>query len=145
MKICPRCGTENSEGTDFCVVCGEYLRWEPTRALDALTPSDAGAGTASEEGEQAGGGEPSPVSPEPVEDPDVTLAPGAAAVAPVRPDPAAVGAVSGSAGRPQAQATRRLARRRCLLRLPDDDAAATGPVNLAVKPGERVDRAGPDP
>ena len=33
---------------------------------------------------------------------------------------------------------RRLAWRRLLLRLPDDDAAATGPLNLAVKPGERV-------
>ena len=44
MKICPRCGTENAEGTDFCVVCGEYLRWEPTRALEALTPPDVSAG-----------------------------------------------------------------------------------------------------
>ena len=36
MKICPRCGTENADGTDFCVVCGEYLRWEPTQAIQAL-------------------------------------------------------------------------------------------------------------
>ena len=136
MKICPRCGTENSEGTDFCVVCGEYLRWEPTRALEALTPPDASAGATAEEDQRADGGAPSPVSPEPVVDPDVTLPPGAAAVAPVRPEPVAVRAVPASAGRPQAEAPPGAAT--LLLRLPDDDAAATGPVHVAVKPGERV-------
>ncbi|MGZ4179339.1 MAG: PASTA domain-containing protein [Solirubrobacteraceae bacterium] len=120
------------------MVCGEYLRWEPTRALDALTPSDAGAGATAEEAEQAGPSEPSRVSPEPVGDPDVTLPPGAAAVAPVRPDPVAVGAVSGSAGRSQAQTEAPPDAATLLLRLPDDDAAATGPVSVAVKPGERV-------
>ena len=104
MKICPRCGTENSEGTDFCVVCGEYLRWEPTRALEALTPPDASAGATAAEDQRADGRAPSPVSPEPVVDPDVTLPPGAAAVAPVRPEPVAVRAVPASAGRPQAEA-----------------------------------------
>ena len=44
MKLCPRCATENAGGADFCVVCGEYLRWEPTRALEALTPADVSAG-----------------------------------------------------------------------------------------------------
>ena len=126
MKICPRCGTENSESTDFCVVCGEYLRWEPTRALDAVAPSDALAGTAAAEGERALAegeppleGEPAPVSSQPVVDAEVTLPPGAAAVAPVRTE-APAGAAT------------------LLLRLPDDDAAATGPVDIAVKPGERV-------
>src|SRR5690242_10320437 len=104
MKICPRCGTENSEGTDFCVVCGEYLRWEPTRALDAVAPSDANPDGPTEEVAQSGGGTPSPVSPEPVADPEMTLPPGAAAVAPVRPDPVAVGAVSAGVGRQQVQA-----------------------------------------
>ena len=134
MRICPRCGTENADGTDFCVVCGEYLRWEPTRAIEALRPSDASA-TTSGEREEAGGGEPSPSSPEPVVDPEVTLAPGAAAVAPARPGPVAT--ASGSAGQPPAQAQAPPGAATLLLRLPDD-AAATGPVNLAVKPGERV-------
>ena len=58
MKICPRCGTENSEGADFCVVCGEYLRWEPTRALEALTPPDASAGATAQEDQRADGGAP---------------------------------------------------------------------------------------
>src|SRR5262249_8801200 len=101
MKICPRFGTENSEGTDFCVVCGEYLRWEPTRALDALTPADANSSAPTEEAKPAGAAEHSPVSHEPVVDPEVTLPPGAAAVAPVRPEPVAVGAVSPNAGPPQ--------------------------------------------
>ena len=118
------------------MVCGEYLRWEPTRALEALTPPDASAGATAEEDQRADGGAPSPVSPEPVVDPDVTLPPGAAAVAPVRPEPVAVRAVPASAGRPQAEAPPGAAT--LLLRLPDDDAAATGPVHVAVKPGERV-------
>jgi hypothetical protein len=28
---CPNCGHQNPDGTDFCVRCGEYLRWNPTR------------------------------------------------------------------------------------------------------------------
>src|SRR5947208_8089589 len=121
MKICQRCATENSEGTDFCVVCGEYLRWEPTRALDALTPSDASAGATVEEGKQAARGERSPVSPEPVVDPDVTLPPGPAAVAPVRPNPVAVGAASAIPGRAQAPAEAPPGAATLLLRLPDGD------------------------
>jgi beta-lactam-binding protein with PASTA domain len=37
MRPCPRCGTENPDGSDFCTSCGEYLRWEPTRAVSAVT------------------------------------------------------------------------------------------------------------
>jgi beta-lactam-binding protein with PASTA domain len=138
MKICPRCGTENSEGTDFCVVCGEYLRWEPTRAIQALKPSDASAGATAEKSDEAGEVEPSPASPAPAGEPDVTLPPGAAAVAPVRPDPVPLGAASGNAGRPPAQPDAPPGVATLLLRMPDDDAAATGPLSLAVKPGERV-------
>src|SRR4051794_19136838 len=39
MKVCPRCGTENSEDRDFCQ-CGEYLRWDPTRIVPAITRED---------------------------------------------------------------------------------------------------------
>src|SRR2546423_1123677 len=30
MQICPKCGHENFEDTDFCSACGEYLRWDET-------------------------------------------------------------------------------------------------------------------
>lgn len=126
MKICPRCGTENSEGTDFCVVCGEYLRWEPTRALEALTPADVSAAPAAEESSEAATSEPASGSPAPMVDADMTLPPGAAAVAPVRPQPQ-----TQAQAPPPGAAT-------LLLRLPDDDAGAAGPVELSVKPGERA-------
>ena len=123
MKLCPRCATENAGGADFCVVCGEYLRWEPTRALEALTPADVSAGTPAGDGEHAGAREPSAVSTEPVVNADVTLPPGAPAVVPVRP---------------QAQAAAPTGAATLLLRLPDDDAAAAGAVEVSVKPGERA-------
>ena len=48
MITCPKCGLENTEGTDFCVRCGEYLRWHPTqvtgRRPDSLPESDTPAG-----------------------------------------------------------------------------------------------------
>ena len=123
MKLCPRCATENAGGADFCVVCGEYLRWEPTRALEALTPADVSAGTPAGDVEHAGAREPSAVSTEPVVHADVTLPPGAPAVVPVRP---------------QAQAAAPTGAATLLLRLPDDDAAAAGAVEVSVKPGERA-------
>ena len=123
MKLCPRCATENAAGADFCVVCGEYLRWEPTRALEALTPADVSAGTPAADSEHAAPGEPSPVSTKPVVDADVTLPPGTPAVAPVRP---------------QAQAPAPAGAATLLLRLPDDDDAGAGAVKVSVKPGERA-------
>ena len=123
MKLCPRCATENAAGADFCVVCGEYLRWEPTRALEALTPADVSAGTPAADSEHAAPGEPSPVSTKPVVDADVTLPPGTPAVAPVRP---------------QAQAPAPAGAATLLLRLPDDDGAGAGAVKVSVKPGERA-------
>jgi beta-lactam-binding protein with PASTA domain len=123
MKLCPRCATENAAGADFCVVCGEYLRWEPTRALEALTPADVSAGTSAPDREQAAAGEQSAVSTGPVVDADVTLPPGTPAVVPVRP---------------QAQADAPAGAATLLLRLPDDDGAAAGAVKVSVKPGERA-------
>lgn len=37
MRICPRCGTENADARDFCA-CGEYLRWEATSHVRAVSP-----------------------------------------------------------------------------------------------------------
>jgi beta-lactam-binding protein with PASTA domain len=35
MAACPKCSTEN-EDVDFCVSCGTYLRWDPTRIQPAV-------------------------------------------------------------------------------------------------------------
>lgn len=38
MKTCPSCDRQNPDGSDFCT-CGDYLRWEPTRHVRAVTPA----------------------------------------------------------------------------------------------------------
>src|SRR5215469_9881365 len=35
MAVCPKCATDN-EDVDFCVSCGTYLRWDPTRIQAAV-------------------------------------------------------------------------------------------------------------
>jgi beta-lactam-binding protein with PASTA domain len=40
MRTCPRCERHNANDSDFCI-CGEYLRWEPTRRLQAVAPAGA--------------------------------------------------------------------------------------------------------
>ena len=126
MKICPSCGRENADSRDFCE-CGEYLRWEPTQHLEAVKPSGSGqdAGTAD-----------APTEPQPpVGDPDVTLAPARAVGRPA--DPAGSRGGSGDGGQaavteaPPGAAT-------LLLRLPEEESAATGPLEVSVRPGERV-------
>ena len=37
MRICQSCGRENPDDRDFCE-CGEYLRWDPTGIVQAITP-----------------------------------------------------------------------------------------------------------
>ena len=37
MRVCASCGRENPDDRDFCE-CGEYLRWEPTGVVQAVTP-----------------------------------------------------------------------------------------------------------
>ena len=37
MRVCSSCGRENPDDRDFCE-CGEYLRWEPTGVVQAITP-----------------------------------------------------------------------------------------------------------
>ena len=38
MRTCQSCGRENPDDQDFCE-CGEYLRWEPTGYMPAVTPT----------------------------------------------------------------------------------------------------------
>src|SRR6476620_11422157 len=40
MRTCQSCGKENPLDQDFCS-CGEYLRWEPTGYMQAVTPEMA--------------------------------------------------------------------------------------------------------
>src|SRR3954454_13379326 len=40
MRTCQSCGKENPPEQDFCS-CGEYLRWEPTGFVQAITPEMA--------------------------------------------------------------------------------------------------------
>ena len=37
MRVCSSCGRENPDDRDFCD-CGEYLRWDPTGVVQAITP-----------------------------------------------------------------------------------------------------------
>ena len=126
MKICPSCGRENADSRDFCE-CGEYLRWEPTQHVEAVKPSGAG---------QDAGVADAPTEPAPpVGDPDVTLAPARAVSRPADP----VGARGGSGDGGHVAATEAPpGAATLLLRLAEEESAATGPLEVSVKPGERV-------
>jgi zinc-ribbon domain len=39
VQVCPNCGHENLEDTDFCANCGEYLRWDQTEVKPPPEPS----------------------------------------------------------------------------------------------------------
>src|SRR3954470_15432285 len=45
MRTCQSCGLENPDDRDFCD-CGEYLRWDPTGFVQAVTPDMAAAAAA---------------------------------------------------------------------------------------------------
>src|SRR3954464_8507299 len=44
MRTCQSCGAQNPMDQDFCS-CGEYLRWEPTGFMQAVTPDMAASGS----------------------------------------------------------------------------------------------------
>jgi len=75
MRTCQSCGLQNPPDRDFCE-CGEYLRWEPTGYVQAITPEMA-AQAAAEAAAQAQ--DPAAAPPPP--------APGTPAPAPPQPDP----------------------------------------------------------
>ena len=82
MRTCQSCGLQNPPDRDFCE-CGEYLRWEPTGYVQAITPemaAQAAAEAAAPAGEQAAAPPPAPRRPTP---------PPAAAPAPAPQPPAA--------------------------------------------------------
>ena len=130
MRVCPSCGQENGDNTDFCTRCGEYLRWEPTQHLQALKSSSAGAAVESHDDARD---EPT----EPIAG-EVTLPPGAPGVVPHPPAPADVAASAPVVSPSQALGAPPPGAATLLLRKPDSEEQATGPLQTAVKPGERA-------
>jgi hypothetical protein len=61
-RIPQSCGRENPDDPDFCS-CGEYLRWEPTDFVQAITPAMA----------QKAAAEAAPPSPEPPAVPEAAV------------------------------------------------------------------------
>jgi beta-lactam-binding protein with PASTA domain len=97
MTTCPSCGRELEPGRDFCA-CGEYVRWEPTGYLPAITPEQAAAAR-----READGASPPPAGA-PADAPLRMASEGAASVTlrlpdeaagPASGDPVAVGVVPG--------------------------------------------------
>ena len=58
MRTCQSCGRENPADRDFCQ-CGEYLNWDPTGFVEAITPEMAAAAAA----EAAAPATPAPAAP----------------------------------------------------------------------------------
>jgi beta-lactam-binding protein with PASTA domain len=75
MRTCQSCGLQNPPDRDFCE-CGEYLRWEPTGYVQAITPEMAA---------QAAAEAAAPAEDPPAAAPPPDPAPGAPA--PPQPDP----------------------------------------------------------
>src|SRR4051795_12092225 len=78
MRTCQSCGKENPPDQDFCS-CGEYLRWEPTGFMSAITP-EAAAQAAAEAPPPAQPATPPQPPPAP---PEAKVTP----AAPVQPEP----------------------------------------------------------
>jgi len=79
MRTCQSCGLQNPPDRDFCE-CGEYLRWEPTGYVQAITPEMAAqaAAEAAAPAEDPAAAAPPPAAP---------ATPAPAAPAPAQPEP----------------------------------------------------------
>ncbi len=121
MKTCPSCGRENADSRDFCE-CGEYLRWELTRPVQAV--GAAGAAPPASTGEPGDASAPSHAR---------TEAPAQSTPA-AGPPPASVP----DGGQQSAQASAPPEVASLLLRLPEQDSVAEGPIRVEVQPGQRV-------
>lgn len=74
MRECRSCGRVNPDDVDFCE-CGEYLRWEPTDYLPAVSaPTTSDAPASSDAADQASDAvQPSPPPTRPTEPPDPNM------------------------------------------------------------------------
>ncbi len=117
MRTCQSCGRENPADRDFCE-CGEYLRWDPTGVVEAVTPELAAAAAA----------EAAPPAP----------------AAPPRPPPPAPPAAEPAAPRTQVHAAAEPAPEpesepaTITLRLPDEEADKSATLAVGVHPGDRA-------
>jgi len=161
MRTCQSCGKENPDDRDFCS-CGEYLRWEPTGYMQAVSPEAAAPPPPPDP-------EPAPAPPPPSEPPRVTPAPPPPEAggnghgnghqappppAPAPPPPSSLPAVQRV--QPPAEPERPVARTlvrgavpaqpaapepsepaTIVLRLPEGDPAKGQTLHHAVRPGER--------
>ena len=138
MRTCQSCGRENPPDQDFCQ-CGEYLRWEPTGFVEAVTPEMAAAAARRGRAARARG----------------SGRAGRCTAARRRPARAAACARSRSPAGPPGTAgpRRRAAARRAApapaaepepepatitLRLPDEDAVKGETLAVGVHPGDRA-------
>jgi beta-lactam-binding protein with PASTA domain len=142
MRTCQSCGKQNPPDQDFCQ-CGEYLRWDPTGFVDAITPEMAAAAAAE-------AAPPAPADPAaPAAQPPAAAAPPppahSPAPPPAAPEPVAAGPtktqVHGAvppppAAQPAAEPEHEPAT--ITLRLADEDAVKGETLAVGVHPGDRV-------
>jgi beta-lactam-binding protein with PASTA domain len=152
MRTCQSCGKENPPDQDFCS-CGEYLRWEPTGFVQAITPEMAAQAQAEAAAPQAPADpkvEPAPPPPPPPAEagnghaapppPPRSTSPVKAAPPPPpqTPIPAIPKTlVQGAVPRPPAPAEAPEGAT-IVLRLPEGDPAKGEVLHQAVEPGQRA-------
>src|SRR4051812_36856123 len=161
MRTCQSCGKENPPDQDFCS-CGEYLRWEPTGFVQAITPEMAAQAQAEAAPpkpaepvapappppaapSEAGNGHaavPAPPPPAPAEPPRSTSPVKAAPPPPAQP-PAPIPSipktlVHGAVPPPQMPAAAEAPEGATIvLRLRDGDPAKGETLHQGVEPGQR--------
>ena len=146
MRTCQSCGTENPDDRDFCQ-CGEYLRWDPTGFVEAITPemaqaaADAAAPPAPAEPAAPAPAPAAPQSPPPADaapPPPAAPPPAAADQLPPRPPETAVqqhAAPPPAAAPPTEEEAPRSAS--ITLRLPDESPVQDEVLALGVDAGGR--------
>ena len=140
MRTCQSCGKENPDDRDFCS-CGEYLRWDPTGVVEAVTPELAQSAAEA-------AAPPAPAAPEPAA-PAAPAAPPApapaapqAAAPPPPPPPPPNGTVpqqpAAPAPAPEPEPEPEAPKIASVtLRLPDDSTSPDDVVALGVEAGGR--------
>jgi beta-lactam-binding protein with PASTA domain len=134
MRTCQSCGRENPNERDFCE-CGEYLRWEPTGIVEAVTPEMAEA--ALEAAPPPAPAEPAPAGPQP----PAPVAGEPPPVAPPPPPPPPAGpagtAVHGAVPPPPAPEEEAPRLASMTVRLPDESPVQDEVLALGVDAGGR--------
>ena len=135
MRTCQSCGKENPNDRDFCS-CGEYLRWEPTGFVQAVTPEMAAEAAA-----QAA--PPPPPEPTPAPPPPTPTARAQPAVPPPPPAPAGGNGHQSPSARPHATHPARAGAAHGELAAGDPARAAAGAARPAADRADARARRGP--